>query len=274
MIMQGGHSRCILARLVDLNHRLRCCSDWTACAGLCMHFCHRMQVLETQGLTLSAFETKENAWAAADTLIALCHKENPDEAAANPNRVLGFDQIDQFWFSCAKGRHWDSLCSCFVSGTSSCSVKSMHCCCCCIDQVYCRHEDQLVTLEGSSKVCMTSAVMADCPTVWHQPLCQDAGIVFGHVSSLLVSALLSKGKEHAVAQTLTKTIAAESKKGEITDFEGMSTQCEPDSSKVKSEETEESEDLKVMMVDLRLACVHDAHQCIAGQGNHTELHTT
>ncbi len=102
----------------------------------------------------------------------------------------------------------------------------------------------------------------------------DAGIDFGHVSSLLVSALLSKGKEHAVAQTLTKTIAAESKKGEITDFEGMSTQCEPDSSKVKSEETEESEDLKVMMADLRLACVHDAHQCIAGKGSHNELHTT
>ena len=78
----------------------------------------------------------------------------------------------------------------------------------------------------------------------------------GHVSGLLVSALLSKGKEHTIAQTLTKTVAAESKKGEIADFEGMSTMCEPESSKVKSEVTEESEDLKVIMAELRLACVH------------------
>lgn len=179
MIMHRGlHGRCVSLRLVDLNHRLRCCAGWTACAGTCMHFCHRMQILETQGLTLAAFENREEAWKAADTVIALCHKENPEEASANPNRIIGVAQLDQFWFSCARGRHWASTCSCFVSGTPSCIVKSMHSCCCCIDQVYCRHEDQLVTLESSSKVCMSSAVMADCPTVCRQPLCQDACILW------------------------------------------------------------------------------------------------
>ena len=97
---------------------------------------------------------------------------------------------------------------------------------------------------------------------------------YGHVSSLLLSALLSKGKEHTVAQTLTKTVAAESKKGEITDFEGMSVQCESDSSKVKNEETEESEDLKRIMSDLRLVCAHATHHCMTGNINHKELHPT
>ena len=70
-------------------------------------FCSRMQVLETQGLDLSAFDSKEDAWKAADVLIATCAKENPDESSANPPRILGMAQLDQFWFSCQKSRHWD-----------------------------------------------------------------------------------------------------------------------------------------------------------------------
>lgn len=70
-------------------------------------FCSRMQVLETQGLDLRAFDSKEDAWKAADTLIATCAKENPDESSANPPRILGMAQLDQFWFSCQKSRHWD-----------------------------------------------------------------------------------------------------------------------------------------------------------------------
>ena len=83
-----------------------------------MHFCHRTKVLETQGLTLESFETREAAWKAADTLIELCHKENPEEVLSHPNRIIGITQLDQFWFSCAKGRQWDSIRSCFVLCTS------------------------------------------------------------------------------------------------------------------------------------------------------------
>ena len=70
-------------------------------------FCSRMQVLETQGLDLRAFDSKEDAWKAADTLIAICAKENPDESSLNPPRIFGMAQLDQFWFSCQKSRHWD-----------------------------------------------------------------------------------------------------------------------------------------------------------------------
>ena len=180
MIMKRGlHDRCRSARQLDLNHRLRCCADWTACGGVCMHFCHRMQVLETQGLGLEASENREAAWQAADTLIALCHKENPLEASQNQPRSIGVSQLDQFWFSCQKSKHWDITCSCPVLCGPSCSVKCLRCCCCCcIDQVCCRHEDQLVTLGSFSKVCMSPAVMAGCPTMWLQPLCQDACILW------------------------------------------------------------------------------------------------
>ena len=77
-----------------------------AMASACI-FCNRMQVLETQGLGLEAFESRDEAWKAADTLIATCAKENPDETSANPPRILGMAQLDQFWFSCQKSRHWD-----------------------------------------------------------------------------------------------------------------------------------------------------------------------
>ena len=86
---------------------------------------------------------------------------------------------------------------------------------------------------------------------------------FGHVPILWVTALLSEGKERTVDQTLTKTVAAESKKGEMTDFQHMSVESPQDGGKVKSEETEESEDLKPVMTDLRLAFALDAHQCQA-----------
>ena len=59
-----------------------------------------MQVLETQGLRLEHFETREEAWKAADTLVQTCAKENPAEVSANPPRILGMEQLDQFWFSC------------------------------------------------------------------------------------------------------------------------------------------------------------------------------
>ena len=68
-------------------------------------------------------------------------------------------------------------------------------------------------------------------------------------------------------QTLTKTVTAESKKGEITDFEGMSIPAEAEST-TKVEETEEPEDLKRLMSDLRFVCVH-AHRCMTGDIHHT-----
>lgn len=86
---------------------------------------------------------------------------------------------------------------------------------------------------------------------------------FGHVPILWVTALLSEGKEHTIDQRLIKTVAAESKKGEMTDFQHMSVESPQDGGKVKSEETEESEDLKLVMTDLRLAFAFDVHQCQA-----------
>ena len=68
-------------------------------------------------------------------------------------------------------------------------------------------------------------------------------------------------------RTLTKTVTAESKKGEITDFEGMTIPVEAEST-TKVEENEEAEDLKRLMSDLRFVCVH-AHDCMTGNTHHT-----
>ena len=103
--------------------------------------------------------------------------------------------------------------------------------------------------------------------MWLQPLCRDACILRSCVYGFLLPALLSPGKEHTVDQTLTKTVTAESKKGETTDFEGMSIPVQAEST-TKVEETEESEDLKRLMSDLRFVCVH-AHHCMTGDIQHT-----
>ena len=130
-----------------------------------------------------------------------------------------------------------------------------------------RHEDQLVTMESFSKVCMSPAATAGCLTMWLQPLCRDACTLRFCVYGFLLPALLFPGKEHTVNQTLTKTVTAESKKGEITDFEGMTIPVEAEST-TKVEENEEAEDLKRLMSDLRFVCVH-AHDCMTGNIHHT-----
>ena len=109
--------------------------------------------------------------------------------------------------------------------------------------------------------------------MWLQPLCRDACILRFCVYGFLLPALLSPGKEHTVDQTLTKTVTAESKKGEITDFEGMTIPVEAEST-TKVEENEEAEDLKRLMSDLRLVCAHATHHFMTGNINHKELHPT
>ena len=114
---------------------------------------------------------------------------------------------------------------------------------------------------------MPPAAIAGCPTMWLQLLCRYACVLRPCVYSFLLPALLSPGKEHTVDQTLTKTLIVESKKGEITGSEGMSIPVEAEST-TKVEETEESEDLKRLMSDLRFVCVH-AHHCVAGNIHRT-----
>ena len=68
-------------------------------------FIYRKQVLATRGQDVGDFESAEEAWKAADKLIADLHAEHPEMPQANPARLYpGMPQLDQFWFAVCSGQ--------------------------------------------------------------------------------------------------------------------------------------------------------------------------
>ena len=67
-------------------------------------FIYRKQVLATRGHVPGDFESPEDAWKAADALIAELYAEHPEMPQKNPAILYdGMPQLDQFWFAVFSG---------------------------------------------------------------------------------------------------------------------------------------------------------------------------
>ena len=68
-------------------------------------FIYRKQVLATRGQGPEDFKSPEDAWKAADALIAELHANHPEMPRANPAKLCpGVPQLDLFWFAVFSGQ--------------------------------------------------------------------------------------------------------------------------------------------------------------------------
>jgi len=68
-------------------------------------FIYRKQVLATRGQGPEDFESPEDAWKAADALIAELHATYPDMPETHPAKLChGLPQLDLFWFAVFSGQ--------------------------------------------------------------------------------------------------------------------------------------------------------------------------
>ena len=68
-------------------------------------FICRKQVLATRGQGPEDFKSPEDAWKAADALIAELHAEHPEMPQTNPAKLCpGLPQLDLFWFAVFSGQ--------------------------------------------------------------------------------------------------------------------------------------------------------------------------
>ena len=68
-------------------------------------FICRKQVLATRGQGPDDFDSVEDAWKAADALIAELYANHPEMPRANPAKLCaGVPQLDLFWFAVFSGQ--------------------------------------------------------------------------------------------------------------------------------------------------------------------------
>ncbi len=73
-------------------------------------FIYRKQVLATRGQVPGDFESPEDAWKAADALIAELYAEHPEMPQTNPAKLCpGLPQLDLFWLAVFSGQDILSL---------------------------------------------------------------------------------------------------------------------------------------------------------------------